>query len=285
MPKLTIMRGLPASGKSTMAKELMEKSGNAVRVNKDLIREMLHFSKFTGKNENLTWLTEHDIALTMLTRGKDVIVDDTNLNESTFQSWVDMAKNYGHKHEVVNVNTDWKECIERDSKREKSVGKDAILDMAFMSGKYDKYPKGTVIYDIDGTLADVEHRRHHVLKEPKDWKGFFADMDKDTVRPEVVEMLKKDWDDGYMIVLVSGRSDDHKEFTKEWLLKNNIPGNHLFMRRSDDRREDTEVKRDIYEKYLKHYNVVKVVDDRPSVIRMWKEQGLEVVDVGDGIEF
>lgn len=53
MAKLTIMRGLPASGKSTKAKELLS-VGNTVRINKDLLRTMLHFDTFTGRNEGMT---------------------------------------------------------------------------------------------------------------------------------------------------------------------------------------------------------------------------------------
>jgi hypothetical protein len=57
------------------------------------------------------------------------------------------------------------------------------------------------------------------------------------------------------------------------------------MRRKGDKRQDTDVKSDIYNRYLKQYDIVRVFDDRPSVIRMWREKGLEVEDVGNGEEF
>lgn len=57
------------------------------------------------------------------------------------------------------------------------------------------------------------------------------------------------------------------------------------MRDAGDKREDTIVKSEIYDKYLKDLNIINIYDDRPSVIRMWRAKGLNVVDVGQGIEF
>ena len=48
-----MLRGISGSGKSTRAKELMLEHGNLVRINRDLLREMLHFGKWSGKNEGL----------------------------------------------------------------------------------------------------------------------------------------------------------------------------------------------------------------------------------------
>ncbi len=58
------------------------------------------------------------------------------------------------------------------------------------------------------------------------------------------------------------------------------------MRRSGDKRPDTEVKQQIYDTYFKDkYNIAYVIDDRPSVIQMWRSNGLEVIDVGEGVDF
>lgn len=75
-----MLSGLPASGKSTKAEELVKSMGNAVRVNKDLIRTMLHFDKWSGRNEGITKDIERQVAIQAITRhGMNVIVDDTNL--------------------------------------------------------------------------------------------------------------------------------------------------------------------------------------------------------------
>src|SRR4051812_38724625 len=82
MAKLIIMQGLPASGKSTKAKELLE-HGNTVRLNKDLLRTMLHFDKFTGRNEGLTQDAALFLADNFLEKDINVIIDDTNFNPRT----------------------------------------------------------------------------------------------------------------------------------------------------------------------------------------------------------
>lgn len=287
MAKLIILRGLPASGKSTLAKELLEKHGNAIRLNKDLLREMLHFGEYSGKNEGVVWDVERSIAKELLAKGKVVIIDDTNLNNSTYAKWVEFGKELGITTETITLDTPYTDCIVRDKLREKQVGKSTIMDMAFMSHQVAEPDKGYVVYDIDGTLADIEHRRHYVQRDngKKDWDSFFEEMVYDKPRMGIVNMLDMDIENGYGVLLVSGRSDKYRKTTMKWLGCYNIEPFHVFMRKESDKRPDTNVKRDIYNKYLAGYNIVKVVDDRPSVIRMWRDLGLNVVDVGDGIEF
>lgn len=297
--KLTLMRGLPASGKSTEAKRLMEVAGNTVRINRDLLRTMLHFDKWTGKNERATKDAAKALAVLFLEQDMNVIIDDTNLNPSVVESWREVAQRVGSKFEIVDMTTPMMECILRDNQRENGVGSTVIKNMALQWGLVD--PTSIVICDIDGTVANIDHRLHWVRHEcekcklngegscdwKKDWKSFFAALDKDTVRQDVREILIDLYNRGHMIVFVSGRSDDHRDRTLEWLDKNFLSfAFTLIMRRSGDKRPDTEVKQDILNTYFKDHSKIKcVIDDRPSVIRMWQSNGLEVIDVGNGIEF
>lgn len=283
---MIIMKGLPASGKSTKAKELLE-NGNTIRINKDLLRTMLHFDKFTGKNESHTQDCSRKIADWFLSQGVNVIIDDTNLNPNTVQGWKDLSKIHNATIEYqdftdVPVDT----CILRDMDREKKVGDDVITKMAL---RYLDYMKGekVVICDIDGTIADCEHRRHYVEKTPKDWKGFFSEMDTDPLRKDIWEkVMRCSEENSAHIIFVSGRSEEYREITEDWFMNYKIyEYNCLIMREKHDSREDTVVKSEIYDKYLKNMNIVKVFDDRPSVIRMWREKGLDVEDVGNGVEF
>ncbi len=292
MAKLIILRGLPASGKSTKAEELIRASGNMVRVNRDLLREMLHFNKWTGANESITKAMAQMIARECLRDNINVIIDDTNLHYGTFKSWENLAKELRQNVEVIDISTDYKECIRRDlireCKGERSVGENVIFGMAMANCQYPTPEKGIVICDIDGTLADLKHRRKYVLEEKKDWAKFFSLMGRDKVRDDVAGEVLKYEGEGYEIFLVSGRPENYREKTEAWLEKK-FKGYRfyktLFMRRADDKRDDVEVKKDIYEKFFKQFKIHKVFDDRPRVIRMWKEQGLDVVDVGDGVEF
>ena len=82
MAKITMLSGLPASGKTTRAALLLKEYGNAVRVNKDLLRKMLHNDIWTGNNEKNTKNAEKALAIHFLLNGLNVIVDDTNMGQS-----------------------------------------------------------------------------------------------------------------------------------------------------------------------------------------------------------
>lgn len=282
------MSGLPASGKSTYAKELVDSGkGKWIRVNKDSLRTMLHFDKFNGKNEDATFASELLIAGFMLQMGLNVVVDDTNFNPKVFGKWFELAEKVGAELDSKTFDTDWKECIYRDRHREKSVGDHVIYKMAlqYQLIEPEEFGKGLIVTDIDGTLANIEHRLHFVQNGKKDWKGFFGAMDGDTPRPEVVSDLLEAMRMGYAVMAVSARPEKYRAQTEAFIeraLGMKIP---LIMRPDSDSRDDTLVKKEIYEKYLKHYNLVAVYDDRPKVIRMWREQGVHVIDCGDGIEF
>lgn len=292
MAKMIIMQGLPASGKSTRAKELVAQ-GNTVRINKDLLRTMLHFDKFTGPNEGKTRQAARELAKVFLTNNTNVIIDDTNLNEGTLQSWKDLAMELGAKIAYERIEADVFECVRRDEKRaeggcEKAVGASVIVGMALKAGLYPKPQKGIVLCDLDGTLCDISHRLHFVKGETKDWKGFFDAMVNDTLRDDVSDMLSYYLDRGHDVMFVSARPDTYRAWTEDWLRRQYTipPHTALFMRRAGDHRDDVEVKREIYEQYFKDkYPIETVIDDRPKVIRMWKEEGLNVIDVGAGIEF
>lgn len=295
MSKLIIMQGLPASGKSTLAEKLAKENG-AVRINKDLLRTMLHFDRFTGKNEEMTRHAARLLAREFLLDGKNVIIDDTNLNPKNLQGWVDLAKEtQGTRIEYQRLDTPLEVCVDRDNARKDSVGPHVIVGMALQWGLYPKPDKGVVLCDLDGTLCDISHRLHHVKVpegEKKDWKSFFEAIPQDKVRQDVLDMLLRYAEDGHEIFFISARPEDHRLATRNWLyakldgmyaLNERLRG--LFMRPAHDSRPDTEVKADMFDRYFKDLPIEAIIDDRPSVIRMWRERGLPVTDVGAGVEF
>lgn len=293
MTKLIAMKGLPASGKSSKAKEIMETSGNTVRVNKDLLRKMLHNDKFTGRNEGITHEVSKLIVQNMLIKETNVIVDDTNLNPKIMEDWKNVAKTIGAKFEIVEMDTDVHTCVVRDMDRADSVGGHVIKNMALQYGIHKPEDNSVIICDLDGTLCDITHRLHYVKnindnpEFKKDWKGFFSGIAGDKPRKLVVDKLIEEYNKGTNIIYVSARPETYRKETEAWLAKHNLSfGWTLIMRPANDKREDTEVKKDILKKYFPNKKAISlVIDDRPSVIRMWREQGLEVWDVGSGKEF
>lgn len=293
MSKLIMMKGLPASGKSTKAKEIVAQ-GDWVRINRDLLREMLHFGEWSGSNEGKTVDAANALARHYLTHGTSVVIDDCNLGETHRQKWSGIAKECDAKFEVVEITTPVSTCCFRDADRPNKVGSDIIRNMALRYGLHPAPEKGYIICDLDGTLCDTTHRLHYVKVpegEKKNWKGFFEDMVKDPIRKDVAEMLTSFSQEGYDIIFVSGRPDTYKKHTLLWLIRNAMPYLPkgfvtLIMRRAGDKREDVETKLQILNDHFPNRKQIhKVIDDRPSVIRMWREQGLDVIDVGNGQEF
>jgi hypothetical protein len=109
-------------------------------------------------------------------------------------------------------------------------------------------------------------------------------MDRDLPIPEVAARVRALSQD-HTIILVTGRPDDYREVTELWLKQHKIPYQQLYMRRAGDFRPDDIVKQEILDRHLKKEKIKLVIEDRPRVIRMWRRNGLEVDDVGDGVEF
>ena len=142
------------------------------------------------------------------------------------------------------------------------------------------------IFDIDGTLADCQHRLHFITGKTRDYRAFFAACDKDTLIIPVAQLVEDllAWSD---IVYVSGRSDECEEKTKNWLMFNNLwdfPATELYMREEGDHREDHIVKSELYDKILevRHVPPVMVFDDRKQVVDMWRSRGLVCCQVAEG---
>jgi predicted kinase/phosphoglycolate phosphatase-like HAD superfamily hydrolase len=132
-----------------------------------------------------------------------------------------------------------------------------------------------VLFDIDGTLADATHRLHHVTREPKNYDAFFAAVGDDPVIEPVRELAQALDKQGYKLILVSGRSDKVRDLTEEWLARHEVPNHELHMRVDGDYRPDYVVKAEILDGIQADGNEVAfVVDDRPSVVAMWRERGL-----------
>lgn len=152
-----------------------------------------------------------------------------------------------------------------------------------------------IVSDLDGTLADCSHRQHLVRQKEKDWNKFFAGTKDDVPRMDIFDQVMKDYlnaalkygVDNTYLVIVSARPEYTRAATIEWLERHGMIHDitAIIMRGDSDRRDDDVVKREVYDNLLSKNDVLRVYDDRPRVVRMWRELGLDVVDCGDGIEF
>lgn len=141
-----------------------------------------------------------------------------------------------------------------------------------------------IIVDLDGTLADCEHRVSHLHKSPKDWDSFYSGLMNDSLNKWCAELIDAMKYKDYKILFVTGREEKYREVTISWLLKNKVEFDHLIMRELNDRRDDFLVKEDLYNKKIKnHYDILFVIDDRASVVNKWRELGLVCLqcDIGN----
>lgn len=274
--KLLMLKGLPASGKSTYATELVKEGWT--RVNKDELRLLMHGGKWSRGNESEVITARDDLIINALEKGKNVVVDDTNyalVHEAHLHM---IALEYKADFEVKEFDTDVEECIKRDLHRgEKAVGEQVIRKMW---REYVAVPKtlspdyslpNAVIFDIDGTLAIKSNR------SPYDWEK----VGEDTLNYPVASLLDILKDKGYKVLIFSGRDSVCRDTTKWWLASNGIDWEELYMRPEGDTRKDVEVKAEFYEACKDRYNITFVVDDRPQVCRYWHTQGLCLLKVGD----
>lgn len=138
-----------------------------------------------------------------------------------------------------------------------------------------------IIVDIDGTVADLTHRLHYVETKPANWEAFKSLVSQDKPIIPVITIVQALAENHYDLIFVSGRegTDECHADTFEWLFKY-FTDFKLYMRKEKDYRADDIIKKEIFEEYIKpYYNVVAVFDDRPRVVKMWREQGLFVFDV------
>ena|ERR1700728_1405229 len=131
----------------------------------------------------------------------------------------------------------------------------------------------SIIVDIDGTIADNSHRQHILDTEPKNWDEFFLGCyDDEPIQPviDVVQALSV----YHEILIVTGRSEKYRELTKLWLKKHEIDYLKLYMRPEGDYRPDHEMKEEILKKIRLHFDPTLAIDDRQSVVDMWRRNGL-----------
>lgn len=286
MKKVIICKGLPASGKSTWAKEQVAKSnGQIKRVNKDDLRAMVDAGVYSKSNESEVVSLRNTMIIAWLGDGKTVIVDDTNLNpvhEEQIRLLVEDIFDDDVPIEVKWFKTDLETCIERDAKRPNPVGEKVIKDMAKRwLGKEFLSPiprfKSTglpiaIICDLDGTLAIMGDRSPYDASKCDEV---------DELNIPVAQVLGSI---PYRIILLSGREEKDRAATERFLKKHDIDYCELYMRTTGDSRKDAVIKKEIYEAQIKDkFNIMFALDDRDQMVAMWrKDLGIPCFQVNYG---
>ena len=133
------------------------------------------------------------------------------------------------------------------------------------------------VLDIDGVLADVRHRVHHVARRPKDWSAFFAAAPADPVLPEGVAVAEQLVDEGLSVVYLTGRPERCRRDTETWLARHGLPDGPLHMRRDRDRRPARMTKLEVLRRLSSAGEVAVVVDDDSAVVDLLRRNGFSVL--------
>src|SRR6056297_2761465 len=189
--KLLVLQGIPASGKTTWAREFLKGKTDWVRVNRDDLRRM-RGDYWVKSQEDLSNTLERNTIIFSLNAGYNVIVDATNLNPKSIDKWKQIANDNSVDIEFKKFDVSLKEAIERDNNRNgDGVGESVIkrfyykyIDSNKEEIRYIKQDKSlpkAIICDIDGTLALRNGR------SPFE----FDKIDQDKVNEPILNILKQ----------------------------------------------------------------------------------------------
>ena len=289
MSKLFILVGAPGSGKSTFARYFLRTEDNWIRVNRDDFRLMQFGDSLMIPfyEERISKMVEASV-LTLLKSDTNVIIDATNTSLRTIQDMIHTYTEYADisfKVFDLPVNELVKRCDKRYEETGKFISKSVVernvanlkhtlekFDFAPIPRKVqvattsyatqDKNLPKAVICDLDGTLSLLNGRDPYNA----------ATCDNDLLNEPVAAALKMAKQQGYQVILLSGREDKFREPTVRFLDKHQIGYDLLLMRTSNDFRKDNIIKRELFEGEIQgKYFVEFLLDDRNQVVDMWRK--------------
>ncbi len=274
--KLILTKGLPASGKSTWARDYIEKYPATANLCKDDLRLQLPASK---KREGQVLAVRDLLTRHYLENDYSVIWSDTNLNPIHDIKAIAIAQEFGAEFKIQDfTQVDRFECIRRDLLRLNSVGERVINQMYYQYLDRPQIPlednpslPNCYLVDVDGTLAINTTR------------PFFAwhRVGEDSLNQQVATLVKQ-LATTNKIIIMSGRSEVCRQETLDWLDRYGIPHDDVIMRPAEEQCSDDILKAELYGQHIRdRYNVMGVIDDRPKVCRMWRQLGLSVFQVGN----
>jgi predicted kinase len=303
MKKIIVTVGISGSGKSTFAhNEWLKKPLETVVINRDSIRNLL-FS-FTDetiseyyKRADLTKLekivTKYEDTLIneALCEDKTVIVDATHLKKEFLERFKYWNVSIEYKYFDISIE----DAIERDSKRNRSVGAGIIkrqynqyielqrqgiplLDFKPLVFKNDNKLPDCWVFDIDNTIA------HKGNRNPFDWKNVGEDTLDEAVSKLFFLINRDEYYVPDKIIFCSGRDEICRKDTEEWLKYHLGKYNNytLLMRKAGDSRPDWIVKQELWEEIATENYIVALIDDRNQVCMRARALGLKVFQVEYG---
>ena len=293
MKKIMILIGPPGSGKSTLAKQFVDLG--YVYINQDT----------QGKSGHL------DLFKQALNNEYSIVVDRLNFSREQRKRYIPPSES-GYIVECIVLHENRKTCLERMQLR----GEHPTINNMQQAGSalntffkgYERpnlgegfdsidfrYPEtrkqiSCIVTDIDGTIANLDHRLHFIKPidgSKKNFRKFLDACDKDLPKEDVIDMVINTYI-GYgehgNLIACSGRGDECREKTQLWLDEHLPLVSELFMRERGDYREDYIIKENLldFEILTRYHKVYCVFDDRNQVVDMWRRRGILCLQVAPG---
>lgn len=294
MNKLIICRGIQGSGKSTFAKQWAEEDPtHRIRFNWDDMRNMM--GKYwvpERENTGIMKTLRASFLEDMMLKGWDIVIDNMNLNPKDWVFYESLVKAHNEKGgtqyeiEYMDFFTPIEECIRRDAMRPNPIGEQVIratwkrykhfiickeIENKFYNMRtYDANKQDCIIADIDSTLCvNLTGRSFYT----DNWK---EKLIYDTPLTGPISILRAQKMTGTCdILIVTGRKDEGREQTEEWLKTYNVPYDRLFMRGQNDYTKGDVFKENILKNIiLPKYNVLFALEDDNKCVQMYRRNGL-----------
>lgn len=142
--------------------------------------------------------------------------------------------------------------------------------------------KPFVICDLDGTLSDGTHRLHLLptkdLHLTESWSEFNRAAMHDTPIRSTLSVVNGLWVSGFGVIILTGRSDEVRAETVQWLAEHGVKYDALIMRRQTDNRKDTIIKEEVL-RAIGLENIVCAFDDSPGVVKHFRDLGITTYQV------
>lgn len=144
-----------------------------------------------------------------------------------------------------------------------------------------------IVFDIDGTLADLSHRLKWISGEVKDWDRFYQDVCGDSVVVPIAQLFAlyaSSLPSSSKLICITGRPERTRAATLKWFREKIGPEpDAIYMRKDHDFRPDVEIKREWVEKLREEgHNIILAFEDRDRVVKMYRDLGIQCCQVAEG---
>ena len=134
-----------------------------------------------------------------------------------------------------------------------------------------------VLCDIDGTIANNDHRQHY-LKGKKDWDGFFSELINDEPIFPIINKVIEEHNAGKNIIFLTGRPERYRKSTILWLKRYFNFDLEILMRKDTDRRDKLITKKEMFEQNFDKENIELIIDNDKDLLNMWREMNIATID-------